>query len=277
MPGLMDNVATVNSLIRTLLALVVVGGVGAGGLIAFRSYYEKDRAKIDLEEAKKDLKETEKKLADAKVELIAKDAKISDLNKTVERQATAMRLLKKDTSVAYVRVLDQTEENGTIYTKVRWVEVDEKNRPLGQSREFKLRGKTVHVDAWVVTFDDKYVEAADLLRGTALYAFKRIYGEFPPRPEEVHVLDVPGSLPSAYRKGKEASEFERKIWNDFWAIANDAEKAEALGISGNQGVVVYKQEVVPNKTYKLELRSTGQPKFDPLEKDESDPTRDPAA
>jgi len=295
MPGMMENLATVNSLVRTILALVVVGGVGAGGLVAYRTYYEGDIAKSDLAETKKILGDVQAELQakreqldaklqelDAKNEQIARQqSEISDLNATVaqqaatiERQATAMRLLKRDQRKAIIAVLDQTGEGDDLKTTIRWVELDENDQPIDE-RTFDLKGDIVKVDAWVVKFDDQYIEEADLIRGTSICLFRRIHGEFAQR-DEVHVLDEVGSLPRVYRRGKRVSDFERDIWDDFWEIANDPDRAEEMGIRAAHGEVVY-NKVRPGKKYKLELRASGGLTMKPLEDDEADPTAKPAA
>ena len=295
MPGLMDNLATLNSMVRTILALVVVGGVGAGGLVAYRTYNEGDIAKNQLEETQKQLADVEAELQDksdqldiklreltAKNERIAQqDSEIQTLNETIdekneviEKQATAMRLLKKDQRKAIVTVLDQKGAGDDMVTTIRWVELNEENQPI-DDRTFDLQGDIVKVDAWVVKFDDKYIEDADLIRGTSICLFRRIHGEFA-QPDEVHALDQVGQLPSAYRRGERVSDFEREIWDQFWQIANDPEKAEELGIRAAHGEVVY-NKVQPGKKYKLELRASGGLSMKPLGANEPDPTAKPAA
>lgn len=303
MPGMMDNISTLNSVARTFVALVLLGGAGIGGLVAYRTYYEGDLAKADLEQVKGDLADKTKELQQVQSELDEKQGQldetlrqvkakdeqiarqedeISELNTTIdeknqliEKQATAMRLLKKDTRLAMITVLDQQDVDGELVTTIRWQEVNEENQPIDEPRTFKLKGDIVKVDAWIVKFDDAYIEEADLIRGTSICLFRRIHGEFPKR-EEVHELDKIGSLPNAYRRGGRVSDFEREIWDDFWEIANNPERAEELGIRAAHGEVVY-NKVRPGAKYKLELRSSGGLTIKPLEKDEADPTAKPAA
>ena len=295
MPGFMENVSTVNSLIRTILALVVVGAAGAGGLFAYRTYNEGEDATNKLKEAEKQLADVEAELETKSEELSARLRELDEKNKTItkqgeeivnlnetidekneviEKQAIAMRLLKKDQRKAIISVLNQTGEGDDLVTTVRWVELGENNRPIDE-RTFDLKGDIVKVDAWVVKFDDQYIENADLIRGTSICLFRRIHGEFAQK-DEVHVLDEVGSLPSVYRRGEQVSDFEREIWDDFWEIANDPERAEEMGIRAAHGEVVY-NKVQPGKKYKLELRASGGLTMKPLGADEADPTAKPAA
>jgi hypothetical protein len=78
-------------------------------------------------------------------------------------------------------------------------------------------------------------------------------------------LDTVGTRPTAYARGTEMSDFERKIWNDFWLIANDSRRAAELGIHAAHGNAV-SIRVRPNQTYEIDLRSTGEMSIRPAEK-----------
>jgi hypothetical protein len=60
------------------------------------------------------------------------------------------------------------------------------------------------------------------------------------------------------------SDFERKIWNDFWLIANDNSRAAELGIFAAHGSAV-SMRVKPGMSYQIELRSTGTMTMKPVE------------
>jgi hypothetical protein len=132
----------------------------------------------------------------------------------------------------------------------------------------------VYVDYLRVTFDDKYIESADLDRSTSLALFQRIFGEHQ-EPVEGFQLDTIGTRPTAYGRGSDMSDFERKIWDDFWLIANDPQKAAELGIHAAHGNAV-SMRVQPHKSYEVELRSTGDMTIRPLE-DEPAPAAPAAA
>src|SRR5690606_34152252 len=113
----------------------------------------------------------------------------------------------------------------------------------------------VYIEYLVVKFDDKYVEEADLVRGTAICLLERVFGE-KQEPEMGYVIDQVGTRPTAYERGTPMSEFEAKIWADFWTIASDPQRAAELGIRA-----IHAQapsiRVEAGKMYELDLRSTG--------------------
>jgi len=75
-----------------------------------------------------------------------------------------------------------------------------------------------------------------------------------------------GSSPTSYARGGKISEFEQKIWDDFWNIAGDRKKAAAIGIRAAHAVAPSIQ-VRKGVTYELELRSTGEFTLLPLASD----------
>lgn len=294
MPGTMDNIATLNSVVRTILAVAILGAVGGGGLIAYRVYNNGDKAAADLADAKEQLADASKKLASVEANLkttqgqlaardrtiTEKNTQIGQLEETVEEQTQrierleiARRLLKKDHRRALVRVLEQRDTDDGVVTKIRWVELNDRDEII-DDREFEIKGDILYVDAWVVKFEDKYIEEADLLRGTSICWFRGIHGEFAQAPD-VHVLDQVDSPPSAYKRGP-LSDFEREIWDDFWEIHHNEEQANAMGIRALHGVEVY-NKVRQGETYKIELRTTGDPTIKQLGENEPDPTAKPAA
>jgi hypothetical protein len=121
----------------------------------------------------------------------------------------------------------------------------------------------VYVDYLTVNFEDKYIEQSDLDRSTSLALFQRIFGEHQ-EPVKGFQLDTVGTRPTAYARGTNESEFEKKIWNDFWLIANDRQKARDMGIDAIQGKAVAIR-VQPGKSYEIDLRATGEMAIRPIE------------
>ena len=257
-----ETVKTVNNTLRTLLAMVVVGAAGYGGYVGYALYHEPqqllDAKQAELDEVRQNLTETQAGLA-------AKEQQVVELSARIERLELAMRLLKVRRRLAQLTVLDQRDdpELGMSVSRIEFVEINDDGQPIGEAKQFDLRGDLVYVDYLRVTFDDRYVEAQDLDRSTAICLFQRIFGEHQEAVDGFQ-LDQVGTRPTAYARGSEMSNFEQQIWNDFWSIANDPARAAELGIHAAHGAAV-SMRVRPGAKYELELRATGDITIRPLE------------
>lgn len=263
MKGFMENLSTVNSFVRTILAVLVLGGVGGGSWYAYYKYNAKEFEAQDkaakLADATKKLQDAEAEIA-TKVKLLQeKDLKITALNQDIEKLRTRMALLKVDHRLARLSVVNQEKrgEKGDLYTTVDFVELNDEGVPYTNdtTRRFEIKGDLIYIDSWVVKFEDKYIEEKDLDRGTSLCIFNRIYGE-QQQPIEGFPLDRRGTRPTGYARGGQETEFERKIWDDFWIIANDPVKAKEMGIRTASGEAP-NMRVQKGKSYRVTLRSSG--------------------
>lgn len=279
MPKFMESVAIINSSVRTILGIVLVGGLGAAGWYGYTTYHAKDLA---MEEAEQQLVSMKGELEKRTALLKEKDQAIESLNvevqkkqKEIERLDTAMRLLKVDHRVARLTVLDQVQdqESDTVVTRLEFQELDDKGKVIDSPKQFTIPGDVVYVDGWVVKFDDKYVEAADLHRSTSLVLFRRVFGEHQ-KPLDGVVLDEAGGRPKIYGRSGEMPEFERKIWQDFWSVANDEAKQKELGIRAAHGEAP-SYKVQKGKTYRIELRASGGLTITP--EGDAPPAKKPAA
>jgi hypothetical protein len=257
-----------NSTVRTLLMAVVVGVLGFGGFQAFQAYStprrelagkqrELDAVLKGLEQAKADLAAREQAIAELKEEVAERDVRIDQLLADLDRVQTAVKLLKLRRRLARMEVLDQTTaDDGTVSTKILFTEIGDNGQRVGEPAELTIDGDRVYVEYLVVKFDDKYVEQADLERGTAICLLERIFGENQ-EPGQGFVIDQVGSRPNSYERGSITSDFEQQIWNDFWTIANDRQKAADLGIRATHAQAP-SMRVEKGATYELDLRSTGE-------------------
>ncbi len=274
MSSFMDGVSTVNSLLRTLLLIAFVGGVAAAGFYAYSGYHAKEidarRSAQLLEHRDRELASANNrlKLAEADVarqatELRAKDAAIDKLRADVKKLELALHYLKIDHRVARFTAVDQFKDDaiGEIISVIEFVELNDAGQPIDTPRRFQIRGDLVYIDGWVVKFDDKYVEQADLERGTSLLLFKRIFGSGQ-RPDDGFPLDEAGSAPRVYSRDGKMSDFEKKIWADFWTIANDPDRARQLGIRAAHGGAPF-MKVEKGKSYRILLRASGDPTIVP--------------
>ncbi len=264
-----ETVRTANSAARTGLLAVLMVGAGFGGWKAYSLYNEPQQL---LAEKQQELDALSGQLAAARTDLVASNERAQRLATEVElkkaiiaKLETAMGFLKLRHRIAHLHVVDQTEdeETGKVVSKVEFYEVDEDGKPVGSKRQtFDIVGDRVYIECLVAKFDDKYVEENALDRNTAICLFQRIFGEHQ-EPIDGFPLDQIGTSPASYARYGETSEFEKRIWADFWNIASNPAKAKELGIRAAHADAPSIQ-VRKGVTYELELRTTGEFTLFPL-------------
>ncbi len=251
-----ETIRTINSTMRTLLFGLLLAGASVAGWKGYSLYNEPQKK---LAEKQSELNSVRKKLGKSKQDLVAMTTDLQTKVEKIERLETSLRLLKLNHRIARLHVVDQHKdpETGKIETTLEFYEVNDDGAPIdNRRREFKLEGDRVYVECLVAKFEDKYIEQSDLDRSTAICLFQRIFGEHQ-KPQDGFVLDKIGSSPTSYARGGKMSDFEQKIWNDFWNIAGDRKKAAELGIRAAHADAP-SIKVQKGKTYELELRSTGE-------------------
>ena len=265
--GTIEAVKTVNSFLRTLVAISAVGLVALGGWWGFSAFHadeaalkEKDQAlaeaQAELDKSAAALKSSLAQVAQQQTEIVALEKDVQEKQVEIDRLDTALHLLKVDHRLARITVLDQTKADNPrdIITRFEFVEINDDDAPIDAPKVFEVKGKMIWVDAWVVKFKDHHIERADVDRATSICLFRRIWGEFQ-EPSEGFPLDKQWTRPTAYARGDDMSPFEKSIWDDFWNIANDIQKAEEKGIRDAHGQAV-SIELRPDKTYRLQLRAS---------------------
>jgi hypothetical protein len=264
----MDNVRTLNSVMRTMILLVILAAIGYGGYQAYRRIIVPG---LGADTTKAELEDSLRRIADLEKSLEAKTQEISKLQ-------AALKLLKVDRRLAQVKILDKGIDpaDGRPYLNVEFVEVDERGQPIAQPRTFRLAGDKLYVDCWLVKFQDQYVENADALRGTTMCIFKGIFGNLD-GPEGSFPLDQGQRLEAtAYGQGGEVSQFEQQIWSDFWSVANSADKQRELGIRAAHGQVNYVL-VEAGMVYQVDLRASDGATIDVLESPTAQQPSQPAS
>jgi hypothetical protein len=264
-----ETVKTVNSAARTGLMAVLMAIAGIGGWKAYSIY---NAPHAQLEEQQRELEILSGQLATARADLATSTAQVQRLTTDLElkkamiaKLEVAMGFLKLRHRIARLDVVRQVEdeETGEILTTVEFYEVDENGEPAGGDRQtFEIVGDRVYVECLVAKFDDKYIEENALDRNTAICLFQRIFGEHQ-EPKDGYAIDQIGSVPASYARYGEPSDFERRIWDDFWSIAADPAKAAELGIRAAHADAP-SIKVREGVTYELELRTTGEFTLRPL-------------
>lgn len=261
----MENVKTINSVVRTGLMVTLLG------LLAYASWYtyaEYIAPSQRAEQAMKDLETLKAQFEEQAEELQLTKEQNEQLVEKNEQLQTSIRLLKVDHRMANIHVTKKdVDEQGEPYFEVTFEEVDPYGNPVSEPRDFTLRGDKLYVDCWVCTFDDKYVEGADELRNASLCIFKKIFGDLDgvkggyslDREDENGDIRAPG----IYYRGAEFTDFEKKIWDDFWLIANDSKLQEEMGIRASHGQIDY-LAVEEGQVYQVEVRASSGTTIKPL-------------
>ena len=262
MSNINETVRTVNSAVRTLILLVLVVGAGFVGWKGYVFYYEPQK---QLAEKELELEQVRDKLADRTRALDDLSKDLKERTEQLERSNTKLKLLKLNHRIAHLEVVEQKKDPGTkkLVSTIEFFEVNDEGAPISErTQRFEIIGDRVYVDCLVAKFEDKYIEEADLDRATAICSFQRIFGEHQ-QPQDGFVIDRIGSSPTSYERGGQVSEFEQRIWDDFWNIANDRTKAAEIGIRAAHANAP-SIRVRKGQTYELELRSTGEFTLSPM-------------
>jgi hypothetical protein len=265
------TLSTVNSFLRTLIGLFVLGVVTVAGWLGYSRLSTGGR----LAQVEEELATVSERLRERAAQVDRLNADLEASHRKIDQLQTALHLLKVDHRLADITVLEQGVDAATNrkYSEIEFVEVNDQGQPIDSPKRLRLWGDKIYVDYWVVKFEDQYVEKADLDRSTSICLFRKIYGEFQ-NPADGYVLDAVGSRPTAYAQGGRMSDFEQRIWNDFWDLANDPARAKENGIRAIHGEAVY-TELRPGMTYRLELRASGGLSIAPV--DRPPPRSQPAA
>lgn len=265
MAGFFQNLATVNQTLRTAGVLTVTAVVGYGGYLGYDRYV---RPGVELESVKDELNKLTSELEASRETAGRLRQQVGQLEKDNDRLSTSLKLIKVDSRLAYLTVTDaeKNPETGKSQMKVLFTEVGPDGKPVGPQRVFTLNGTLLSVDCWIAKFDDKYIEQADLVRGGSLCIIRGIRGDgdtqlqaidegTPYQDPNADPQPAVDPRPLVYRSLGESSELEKKIWSDFWSVANDLNMQKELGIRAAHGQVNYIQ-IQPGTTYRLDLRAS---------------------
>jgi hypothetical protein len=236
------------NLIKAVATLMIVSIIAVVGFVGYRKY----EAYLNSEKTIRDL-----------------EVKNGELEKANQKLAFANRMLKLNYQLAKIRMPDQYKDpdTGEMVSVVEFWELNEDGRPVypdpknpeepnpTKVQTVRIRGKQAFIQGLAVKFDDKFVEEGDPLRGTAMFAFKSIFGEND-KPSEGKPLYSKRTQPTAYFRGSKPTEFEEEIWGKFWDIANDPQRMEKLGVTALHGQSP-SMELRKGNTYIVKLRSTG--------------------
>ena len=185
--------------------------------------------------------------------------KITQLEVENQRLEMANVFLKKTRRLAVISdiVKESQEGSDAVKTTFSFSEVDLSDNPIGEKRTFTIDGDILYVDLLTIKFEDDFVEQGDVLKGTALCMFNRLFGE-KQKPEDGFHIDDVGKTPKAYKlDSQDSSRFEEELWGNFWKLAQDPDYAKKMGVRAAHGSAP-SMKLEEGSAYKLDMRNTGE-------------------
>ena len=198
----------------------------------------------------------------AKRQLEQAKEKISQLEIANQKLEMANIFLKKTRRLAVISdiVKETPEGSDAVKTTFSFSEIDLSDNPIGEKRTFTIDGDILYIDTMVIKFEDDFVEQGDVLKGSALCLFNRLFGE-KQKPEEGFRIDAEGETPKPYKlDSPDSTEFEKQLWGNFWKLAQEPEFAKKMGVRAAHGTAP-SMKLQEGSTYKLEMRNTGELTF----------------
>ncbi|MHC4130427.1 MAG: hypothetical protein ACYSSP_05585 [Planctomycetota bacterium] len=168
----------------------------------------------------------------------------------------AITNLTVEDQIGYAKVLDQQNENGQLYTTVKFVETarDDSSKKIIE-KEYKIVGDIIHFDALIIKFGDQMVMDG---RQKSLYLWRRIYSENI-APENGLLIEQPGTEPQRYAEFFELlPEKQRNMfWTSIWKLAHNPEMLKEYDIEAVYGNVLY-SKLRPGYIYFFKISPSGQ-------------------
>lgn len=171
------------------------------------------------------------------------------LRKVIER-------LSADSRIAEVLVTQSRydEETKKIETTIKFLEYDAAGKPL-PARYLSFRGNLIQFQALVIRFQDRLVRSGDKIRGKSAYLFLRAF-VLDGRNTQVFNLTEKNEIPQGYKVPGTQSEFEKKLWEEFWKYALDPKARERMGIKNAQ-IEAPGSMFLPGTIYILKIEHAG--------------------
>jgi hypothetical protein len=186
------------------------------------------------------------------------ESRISELEGELEMRDMQLDFLRARNRVARVDVLEQRpnpDSPSGITTRLRFVELNPDGLAIGKGTEYEIAGDLAYFEALIIKFDDDFVAANDLLKGSSLLLFRRIFGEYQ-APSDGFPLDTVGQYPPTYSPEHMDSSFHRDLWARFWEYALNPSVVRESGVRAMHGEAPF-IKLEPNRSFELELRSSG--------------------
>ncbi|MFH1505064.1 MAG: hypothetical protein ABIH08_06750 [Candidatus Omnitrophota bacterium] len=174
-------------------------------------------------------------------------------NKVLEQ---VIQRLEADSRAAEVLVTNTRydQEENKLKTTIKFLEYDIEGRPL-EPRYFTFSGNIIQFQSLVIRFDDIDIKTADQLRGKSAYLFWKVFMLEGKNTQEYEITR-PNQVPEGYKIEAGKSEFEKKLWKQFWHYALNNEEAKKSGIKNAQ-IEAPGTMFIPGMLYTIKIEHDG--------------------
>lgn len=164
--------------------------------------------------------------------------------------------LSADSRIAEVLVTASRFDENTkrIETTIKFLEYDAESKPL-PPRYLTFQGNIIQFQALVIRFQDRLVQTGDKLRGKSVYLFLRAF-VLGAKNTQVFDLTELNEIPQGYKIPGTKNEFEKKLWQEFWAYALDPRARERMGIKNAQ-IEAPGSMFLPGMIYTIKIEHDG--------------------
>lgn len=188
---------------------------------------------------------------------------IADLLSENNKLKKAITSLTDENQIGYAKVIKQETKNGKLFTTLKFIETaptDKTNKIL--EKQYTIQGDVIFFDALIVKFNNKIVMDG---KQKSLYLWRRVYGENT-APNDGFVIENENGEPERYKGLVEENSIigrilgrpsDKKIfWDAIWALSNDPDNLQKLGIKATYGNAVY-NKLKPGLVYVFKITDTG--------------------
>ena len=179
--------------------------------------------------------------------------------KQIEERAVLKQVIERlsaDSRIAEVLVTQSRfdEKTQKIETTIKFLEYDAKTKPL-EPRYLTFQGNIIQFQSLVIRFQDKLVQAGDKVRGRSAYFFLKAF-VLDSQNTQVFDLTEVSEIPRGYKVPGVKSDFEKKLWEEFWSYALDPRARERAGIKNAQ-IEAPGSMFLPGTIYTIKIEHDG--------------------
>lgn len=179
--------------------------------------------------------------------------------KRIEEHVVLQKIIERlsaDSRIAEVLVTQSRfdEKTQKIETTIKFLEYDAVGKPL-EPRYLTFQGNIIQFQSLVIRFQDKLVQAGDKIRGKSAYLFLRAFVLDREKPQ-VFDLTETNEIPQGYKVPGVKSEFEKKLWEEFWQYALDPKARTRMGIKNAQ-IEAPGSMFLPGTIYTIKIEHDG--------------------